>query len=154
MVYKYSISILFLVLICFSCTDKTFDDNSNSDIVIKAGTVCGWCTLNDTLTISGTNLRYVNYANCSTTKASVEKNGELTSLELDALLKLLDFEELKKLDMNSCNVCVDGCDDWIFYKNGSQTHYLRFGTNDPKLQPIRAFLDGLNSIKTQYSYNK
>lgn len=154
MVYKYSISILVLILICFSCTDKTFEENSNSDLVIKTGTVCGWCTVNDTLTIVGNDVRYANYANCSSTSPSVKKSGKLTSSELDALLKLLDFEELKKLDMNSCNVCFDGCDDWIFYKNGSQTHYLRFGINDPKLQPIQAFLDRLNSIKTQYSTNK
>jgi len=154
MFYKYSISILVLILFCFSCTDKTYDDNSNLDLVVKTGTVCGWCTINDTLTISGTRIKYVNYANCNTVKPTVENGGELTTQELDALLKLLDFEELKKLDLNSCNVCVDGCDDWIFYKNGLQTHYLRFGTNDPKLQPIRAFLDRLNSIKSQYSSNK
>jgi len=154
MLHKYSISILVLILICSSCTDKTYDENTNSDIVIKTGTVCGWCTINDTLTISGHNLRYVNYVNCNTSKASIEKSGELTSSEFGTLLNLLDYNELKKLDLNSCNVCVDGCDDWIFYKNGLQTHYLHFGTNDPKLQPIRAFLDRLNSIKSQYSSNK
>jgi hypothetical protein len=154
MVYKYSISILVLILFCFSCTDKTSEDDSSSDIIIKTGTVCGWCTLNDTLTISGKNLRYVNYTNCSTTKASVEKSGKLSNSDFDALLKLLDFEELKKLELNSCNVCADGCDEWLFYKNGLQTHYLRFGTNDPKLQSIRAFLDRLNAIKTQYSSAK
>jgi hypothetical protein len=154
MVHKYSISFIFLILICFSCTDKTFDDNSNSDIVIKTGTVCGWCTLNDTLTIRGNNLRYVNYANCSTAKATVEKSGKLTSSELDTLLKLLDFDELKKLDLNSCNVCVDGCDDWISYESISQSQYIRFSVNDPKLKNIQSFVDELYRIKSKYSVNK
>jgi len=154
MVYKYLISILVLILICFSCTEKTSEDDSRSDIIIKTGTVCGWCTLNDTLTISGKNLRYVNYANCSNTKPSVEKSGELSNSDFDALLKLLDFEELKKLELNSCNVCADGCDDWIFYKNGSDSHTIRFSVNDPKLKNIQAFVDELNRIKLKYSGSK
>lgn len=154
MVYKYSISIVVLILICFSCTDKTFDENSNSDIVIKTGTICGWCTVNDTLTIVGNDVRYVNYANCSNTGPSVKKSGKLTSTELNALINLLDFEELKKIDLNSCNVCFDGCDDWISYKSSSQSHYIRFSVNDPKLKNIQAFVDELNRVKSKYSGNK
>lgn len=152
--YKFSFSIIVLIVFCFSCTDKTFNDNTNSNLLIKTGTVCGWCTLNDTLTISGKHLRYVNYANCSNTKASVVRSGELTNLELDALIKLIDFDEMKKIDLNSCNVCADGCDDWIIYSNYSQSHYIRFSRNDPKLKSIQAFVDELNRIKANLSGNK
>jgi len=154
MIYRYSFSILAFLVICFSCTEQTIDDNSYSDIIIKTGTVCGWCTVNDTLTISGKNLRFVNYSNCSTTKASIEKNGELTNSELEKLVKLLDFEELKKLDMNSCNVCFDGCDDWITYSNGSDLHTIRYSRNDPKLKNIQAFVDELMRYKAKYSGEK
>jgi len=80
--------------------------------------------------------------------------GELNETELDALLAKLDFAELKKLDLNSCNVCFDGCDDWIYFSNGTENHYIRFSRNDPKLQMIQTFVDQLNAIKTQYIANK
>jgi hypothetical protein len=152
MIPKYLFAVLVVVFVGSSCTYNSIEENrADPDLVIKTGTVCGWCTVNDTLTISGTQLRYVNYTNCSTSKTSVNKNGTLTSQELNTLLGLLNFDELKKLELNSCNVCVDGCDDWISFKNGSQTHYIRFGRNDPKLQPIKAFIDQLYAIKNQYS---
>lgn len=152
MIRKYLFAAALVVLIGFSCTYTSIEENGlGSDVLIQTGTVCGWCTVNDTLTISGTKVQYVNYTNCSTSTASVDKSGELTPAELDALLKLLDFDELKKLELNSCNVCADGCDDWINFKRGSQNHYIRFTKDDPKLQQIKAFVDGLNTIKGKYT---
>jgi len=142
------IGVVFIV--AFACIYDSVDDKSNdSDMIIKTGTICGWCSVNDTLTITRNSVRYVNYANCSTNKPSVEKIGEMNTAELDALLAKLDFAELKKLDLNSCNVCFDGCDDWIYFSNGTENHYIRFTRNDSKLQPIQAFVDQLNAIKAQ-----
>jgi len=147
------IGVVFIV--AFACIYDSVDDKSNdSDMIIKTGTICGWCSVNDTLTITRNSVRYVNYANCSTNKPSVEKIGEMNTAELDALLAKLDFAELKKLDLNSCNVCFDGCDDWIYFSNGTENHYIRFTRNDSKLQPIQAFVDQLNAIKTLYASPK
>ena len=138
--------------IVFSCTYDLMDDKSKgADLIIKTGTVCGWCTVNDTLTIAQNSVRYVNYANCSTNKPSVEKIGQINTTELDALLAKLDFAELKKLNLNGSNVSFDGCDDWIYFSNGTENHYIRFTKNDPKLQLIQAFVDQLNAIKTKYA---
>lgn len=151
MIQRFLFVCLFLIF-SFSCVYDNLEEKSTAAVlVIKTGTVCGWCAKNDTLTLSDTHVRYVNYTNCSTSKAIVEKTGELTASELQTLLNLLDFDELKKLELNSCNICVDGCDDWISFKNGTQTHYIRFGKNDAKLQPIKAFVDGLNTIKGKYT---
>lgn len=145
------IFVITVITFTLSCTYDSLEDKSNdSDLIIKTGTVCGWCTVNDTLSISGNTVRYVNYANCTTNKPSVEKAGLINTVDLDELLAKLDFAELKKLDLNSCNVCFDGCDDWIFFSNGAENHYIRFTRNDPKLQPILAFVDELNAIKIQY----
>lgn len=140
-----------VILVVFSCTYETLEEkNPDSRLVIKTGTVCGWCTINDTLTIIGNSVRYVNYANCSTINSSMQKTGQLKTSEFEALLAQFDFNEFKKLDLNSCNVCVDGCDDWIYFNNGTESHYIRFTRNDPKLQPVKEFVDQLNVIKTQY----
>jgi len=142
---------IFLFLVFFACTYDTIERAEGSGIIIKTGTVCGWCTVNDTLTITGENVRYVNYTNCSTTQPTITKTAQISSADLNALLAKLNIDELKKLDLNSCNVCVDGCDDWISFDNGTDSHYIRFGSSDPKLQPIKEFVDGLKALKVQYA---
>ena len=147
----------FLIIIAvitsvFSCTYDSLEDRSNnSGLIIKTGTVCGWCTVNDTLTITQNLIRYVNYTNCGTTKPSVTKTGQIESSELEDLLAKLNVSELKKLELNSSNVSFDGCDDWISFMDGTDSHYIRFTRNDPKLQPIQAFVEQLNSIKVKYT---
>jgi len=145
-----------LICMTFSCSnDKELlvEKAGNTGPIIKTGTICGWCSVNDTLTIQENTVRYVNYPGCST-DTKFENIGEIETSELNILLSKLDFEEFKKLDLNSCNVCFDGCDEWIFYENGSDSHYISFSSGDPKLQPIKAFVDQLNAIKLKYSGNK
>lgn len=138
-----------IVMLALSCRDEQLvTEKAHSDLLIKTGTICGWCSLNDTLIIQGNAVRYVNYTQCNNTQPAVEKNAWITAAELEALLSTLNFDELKKLDLNTCNVCFDGCDDWIYYKNGNDTHYIRFTRDDPKLLPIKAFIDTLNAIKS------
>lgn len=143
-----------LVLIICACSESKDEALDQSDLVIKTGTICGWCAQNDTLTIAGNDVRYVNFIQCSTTNPSVSKTGRLETTTLDLLLSKLDYSEFKKLDLNSCNVCFDGCDDWISIKNGVETHTIRFSRNDPKLQSIKSFVDQLNQLKSQYSSGK
>jgi len=141
-----------VIVIAFSCRNNPLAENDlNSKLIIKTGTVCGWCTVNDTLTIHGNAVIYVNYTKCDNSKPVAEKTGQLPTSELEALINKLDINELKKIDLNSCNVCADGCDDWIFFDNGLQSHYIRFGKGDPKLQSVQLFVDQLNAIKLQYS---
>ena len=144
-----------LLMVLISCRyDHMAATDSQSKLIVKTGTICGWCAVNDTLSIRGDSIRYVNYTGCSNVAPVVEKKGQLLSGELDGLLSKLDINELKKIDLNSCNVCVDGCDDWIFFDNGVESHYIRFGKGDPKLETIRTFVDELNAIKARYSPEK
>lgn len=148
--------VLFLIFVVFAiwaCSESTNEVLESSDLVIITGTVCGWCSKNDTLIISGKSFRYVNYTQCSTSNPSVRKTGRLATEEAETLLNMLDFQEFKKLDLNSCNVCFDGCDDWITVIKGSETHSIRFATNESKLQSIKAFVDKLNALKSRYSAN-
>lgn len=141
-----------ILIMLFSCTYDTLEDkNRSSSVVIKTGTLCGWCTKNDTLTISGNMVRYVNYADCSNFSPTVSKTGTLIGTELDALLASLNFSEFEKLDLNSCNICFDGCDDWIQVIDGVESHYIRYGGSETELQPIKDFVNQLNSIKAKYA---
>lgn len=150
---KFIIAVSILVS-AFACSDEnslTQQGLASSQLKIKTGTICGWCSMNDTLAISGNTIRYVNYTNCDNSKPAVENKGELSNKELETLLSKLDLKELTRLDMNTCNVCADGCDDWISFDNGEITHYIRFSRADPKLNKIQAFIDELNALRSKYS---
>lgn len=142
---------LILLFVFFSCDDEIQDSRFDESIVIRTGTICGWCTKNDTLEIRGTNVRYVNYAQCSNSVPSFEKKGSLLVPEYENLLKKLDVSELLKLELNSCNVCVDGCDSWIYFENKNGSHYIRFGDSEKKLESIQSFVDQLSLLKESYS---
>jgi hypothetical protein len=149
----FAISFVLMVFSCSNDNDQLVEKSGNPGLKIQTGTICGWCSVNDTLTLQSNSFRYINYAQCSTSPTT-EMTGEIESSEMAALLSKLDLKELKKLDLNSCNVCFDGCDEWILYENGSESHYIRFSSGDPKLQTIKAFVDQLNAIKLKYSGNK
>ena len=152
--FKIFLYLFLIFIMAISCQDdQIVTEKLHPNLVIKTGTVCGWCSRNDTLTIRGNSVRYVNYVQCNTSNPSVVKIGQLATSKLDFLLSKLDFNEMKKLDLNSQNISFDGCDDWIYYDNGSESHYIRFTRDDPKLQPIKEFVDQLNTIKTQYISN-
>jgi hypothetical protein len=138
---------------CSNDKEPLVEKAGKTGLIIKTGTICGWCTVNDTLTIQENTVRYVNYTGCST-NTKFENIGEIKTSELNTLLTKLDFEEFKKLNLNSCDVCVDGCDEWIFVDNGSESHYIRFVNGEPKLNAIQSFVDELYTIKAKYSGNK
>ena len=143
--------VLLLFSMFFSCADLSDENEFGDDFILKAGTVCGWCTVNDTLEIKGVEVRYVNYEQCNNAVAAVDKKGKLLKSEIENLLDKFDEKEFKSIELNTCNVCVDGCDNWIYFENSKGSHYIRFGGSDKKLEPIQMFIDQLFLIKESYS---
>ena len=127
--FKITSFAILVILLAVACQeDQLGTEKLQSNMVIKTGTICGWCSLNDTLTVSGNSLRYVNYIQCNNSMPAVEKNGQITTLEFEALLSKLDFNEFKKLNLNSCNVCFDGC-IWFYHEfNGELIKKMRYNS--------------------------
>jgi hypothetical protein len=146
--------ILFLAVIfvfVFACQkEQIILEKNSSDIIIKTGTVCGWCSRNDTLSIIGHSVRYVNYTQCNNSNPAKNKTGQIEPQALDSLLLLLDDDAFKQIKLNTCNVCFDGCDNWIEINSGEFSHYIRFKGNESQLEPIKEFIEKLNVLKTKY----
>ncbi len=68
---------------------------------------------------------------------------------------IYDKETFETVNVNSCYVCVDGCDTWITVKNGKDSHMIRFGygSDEEKIAPVKAFIDKLNAIKEGITIN-
>lgn len=149
---KYTIAFIYLLLIINGCSFNEPDESKQiQDYIIKTGTVCGWCSKNDTLTIKGNDIKYLNYLQCNNINPSSIKSGKLTQETLNSLILKLNFEEFKTIKLNSCNICFDGCDNWISVSKGNEFHLIRYSGNEAELNRIKVFIELLNGIKEQYS---
>jgi hypothetical protein len=122
--------------------------NKSDKLQISMGGICGWCGGSDSLLITQTRTYYESFSPCD---SSVEKMDTLTAeKEWNELVDLLDLEEFRKIDINTCYVCVDGCDTWITVKDNTFSHTIRYGYNDSTvIQNIRPFVDKLQEIKAE-----
>lgn len=148
---KRILIIAVVVILAIACQEEQLvAEKNSSDLTIKSGTICGWCSRNDTLSIQGNSVRYVNYTQCNNSKPSTEKTDMIEKEQLDSLLMLLDYDEFKMIELNTCNVCFDGCDNWIEIHQGEESHTIRFTGNEAILEPIRGFIDRLNVLRSKY----
>jgi hypothetical protein len=71
--------------------------------------------------------------------------------EWDKITGLIDLDTFNSIHLNSCNVCVDGCDTWLTISNGSYSHTVRFGYGDSAaVLPIKPLVDKLDSLREAY----
>ena len=75
--------------------------------------MCGWGAGEDSLYISNTVIKYVYSVPAQSGLPKINKTRTTTEAEWVIILNSLDLNNFVKLDYNSCNICVDGCDEWI-----------------------------------------
>jgi hypothetical protein len=138
-----------LIFLFTSCSENRNELNLKTDnIEISMCSICGWCAGGDSLLVTQEKTHYDSNTECG--KITKNKDIETAETDWDELIKLLDKEEFQKIDLNTCNVCVDGCDTWITLNDGGNSHTIRFGTNDSLvLTEIQPFVDKLKAIKVK-----
>jgi hypothetical protein len=144
---RFLFPIGFSILLISSCTKEKRTDG-NDDIAITMGTMCGWCAGDDSLLITKykTHFRFINPCD---SKGYIKDT--LTDLkEWNTLIGKLDLDKFQKININTCNICVDGCDTWISINNNTISHTIRFGNIDSALVTIKPFVDKLDSIMLSF----
>jgi hypothetical protein len=147
---KISIALGTLILTLFCCErENVIPDNENSRLRMVIGTACGWCAGTDSLVITKDSVIYKFISPCDnndyTTDSVTNPN------DWNDLVNLLDTDEFTEIDINTCYVCVDGCDTWISVKGDSISHKIRFGHRDSiAVQNIRPFINKLDSIRNGF----
>jgi hypothetical protein len=137
-------SMLFL-LWAISCNKE----KETSGLTIIEGSVCGWCAGSDSVIISEYKINYRNMHSCD--HHAYSKVSHIEKSEWDKLTGIIDFDEFNNIHLNTCNVCVDGCDKWITLRNGSYSHTIRFGYQDSAaIQSIKPLVDKLDSIREAF----
>lgn len=117
----------FLLAVLFSsCQTVEKEQLSNPSITIQAGFNCGWGSGTDSLILTRNEIRYVYYVPRLSANPQVQKKRGVPEIEWTQIINSIKADEFAKLSYNSCNVCFDGCDEWISVRNDLNFHKITY----------------------------
>ena len=137
------------VILCLSFV--ACDDNKeiNHEFIIKTGRECGWCGGSDSLTITKVKSHFYYDNPCDNTKDK-ELERETVSKEWHDLLITLNWNEFTDININTCALCADGCDTWIWIQHNDSIHQIRFTDGSPEIVPILPFVEKLQALQAEF----
>jgi hypothetical protein len=111
---------LLSLIILFSC--KKTDEN----LIITAGYACGWGSGEDSLVITQSEIKYVYIIPSQSSQPEINASRAITKSEWEEIDNALNINTFRKLNYNTCNICVDGCDEWIKVQSDDLDHQIRY----------------------------
>jgi hypothetical protein len=138
---KTGLAILSVVMLILAC-ERDYDA-----LEISSGFKCGWCAGSDSLYVTREITRYSSRIPCDNDRSFVEK--ATVKEDWDNLTSQLDWKQFKKININTCHNCADGCDYWITIHNGSDWHSIQYGQEDSAaVQSISHFIAMIDSVRS------
>lgn len=136
-----------LIILCFgaACEDDT---NDSRKLIIMTGKLCGWCSGIDSLAISSLKSVYEFTGACGEPNKSIIESTRVERWR--DLRTSLNWNDFKKVNVNTCALCADGCDTWIRIQNGAESHYIRFTESSPETEPISIFVEKLKVLHEEF----
>jgi hypothetical protein len=143
-----------LLLLATSCLifAACNEDDDDNEFIIKTGMECGWCGGMDSLVVIRSATHYIFDNPCDNSKDK-DIHEKTAPQEWDELLSTLNWNEFVKVNVNTCAVCVDGCDTWIWIQNNETVHQIRFTETSPEIEPIRDFIETLQAYHKKFRTN-
>jgi hypothetical protein len=143
------LAVLTLAILHNSCTIEGESQTNNSDLVIQAGSVCGWGAGTDSIKITKQRISYLFYIPRKSTVPQISKSRSVTESEWKEITSCIDRNQFLKLKYNSCNVCFDGCDEWISIKDEKLDHKITFGKGI-QIDTISSLQKKLVQLRTEF----
>jgi len=140
------IYILFLLFLSISCRKSDEPDDS---LIIKAGFACGWGAGEDTLEISGSGIKYNYYVPRESSQPVIDETRNITDSEWREIKEAVDLNAFLELNYNTCNICVDGCDEWIFIQNNETSHRISYDKG-LQIETIKELQDLISRLKAEF----
>ncbi len=140
---------IFIFLIT-GCKESEIPVQEN--IKIEFGSECGWCAGQEFITVSNSKIEYTRIIPCGESKGIKTKEKNINSEEWNEILSSYDFSLFKTLNYNSCNVCVDGCDEIIKITEYESNHEIRysFPNEVEETQDLRQILNKIMEEMRDY----
>ena len=144
-----SLFLIFITTLFLSNCEKT-ELTPTSDLTIKAGFMCGWGSGEDSLVISQTRVTYVYYIPAQSQLPVINKSRPVPESEWTEILNDINLNDFVKLNYQSCNICVDGCDEWISIQDENISHSIRFGKGQ-QIDTISKLQTKLAELRSEFS---
>jgi len=149
---KNNLLLIIIFSFCLITCNKTEFNRTikvNNSMVIKAGFMCGWGSGEDSLIITSTTIKYVYSVPAKSQIPEINKERQTSTSEWNNILNSINLDNFLNLNYNTCNICVDGCDEWISVKNDSMSHQIRFGLG-LKIDSIKPLQDILSQLRSEF----
>jgi hypothetical protein len=150
---KNLISVLIILagfLVSCKKSDSRLNERDALSLKIKAGYMCGWGSGEDSLYISSTTINYVYYVPANSNLPKIKKTRPTTDAEWNSIVNSINPDYFLKLNYNSCNICVDGCDEWISIQNDQMSHQIRFGLGG-KIDSLDRLQNILAQLRSEFN---
>lgn len=135
-------SLLFFVTL-LSCKKDTEANEIDTNFEFTYISACGWCNGSYELNIVNKLATYKYNAVCENKPLKVERelsNSEIEELKLSEL-----YAEIKLLEIDDCGVCVDGCDESIYFIEDGTTFFIRF-RNEEDIAHLSNYLSRIRDL--------
>ncbi len=118
--------VILVLLILGACERNEIPEQEN--IKIEFGSECGWCAGKEFITVTNSGIKYIRNIPCGEGKGIKGKEKEISSKEWNEIQSSFDYSLFTTLNHNSCNVCVDGCDEIIRITKNDNIHEIRYSS--------------------------
>lgn len=135
-----------------SCKTVQTEQTGNSDLVIKTGFICGWGSGQDSMEVSQKAVKYIYYVPRKSSEAQITKTRAISDAEWTEISNAVNMNDFVRLDYNTCNVCADGCDEWISIQKGKLSHQITFNKG-AKIDSINKLQIQLAKLKAEFNPN-
>ena len=148
---QFVLLVFVLSLFLFSgCTEENL--NAEDSIRIEFGSVCGWCAGEEKITVTESKVKYFREIPCGENAGKTELSRSYSSDDWDELVNSFDYDHFLTLGYNTCNVCVDGCDEFIIITKDGKTHEIRYNPGT-EIEGIEGFQEKLEELLDGFTKN-
>ena len=152
---KYTITILFFIILFLSSCSDNIDDNK-TDLPFEKmeyALTCGWCLIDLSIEIAKDgNVTYTETIPCPLQINSRERT--LTDEEKQDIKNAFDLETILNIELDECGACVDGCDDTIILKSSDGTEqFIRYDNFSAysELEEIKELVEVLSEVRSSFN---
>lgn len=117
------IGLLAVILFFSGCIDESSEPGN---FTLKFGTECGWCAGQEFITVTSSKVEYLRNIPCGDEKGVKNQNRRLSKGEWESIVNSFNHSDFLQLELNNCNVCVDGCDEIILISDDAGSHEIRY----------------------------
>jgi hypothetical protein len=101
------------------------------------------------LIISSTMIKYAYSVPANSQIPEIKKERPTSAAEWNTIIGSVNLNNFLNLNYNTCNICFDGCDEWISIKNDTISHQIRFGQGF-KIDSIKPLQDILSQLRSEF----